>query len=252
VSAPVEPDEEKPKERSALERITSLFKRSPAHDDFPRSEPYTGALVGLDRGAELQPGEALDTWVSAYHHGRSDEEQPAAVPVVPVVEEREKKPEPVTRKGYPTPGPAYDGPISDLGRRHEAEPLALTTHVAAYHSTGRSDDQTLVRAAEEEPVPEPHPPKETAIKRLTSIFTRAHPHGEFPHSEPYEGVLSELAPKSGLADELLDSHVAAYHPTGRSDQPAPEAVAAAPPAEAHAEKKGRLTALFAAKKVGSG
>jgi hypothetical protein len=57
-------------EPSALSKITSIFKRSTAHDDFPRSEPFTGPLVDSRRHDELS-GAPIDSLVSVYHHGRS-------------------------------------------------------------------------------------------------------------------------------------------------------------------------------------
>jgi hypothetical protein len=210
---------------SALERLMGLLKKSPAHDDFPSTEPYLGALSALSPRRELQ-GEGIDHWVAAYHPGWSDEAVPVTVVEVeqtPAIIESERKPDTLTRKGYPPIGTAYDGPISTLDRRTEVEPLVLTSLLTPYHS-GRSDEPRRV-IVEAEPRPEtvaisPTPPhKETALKRLTSLFTKAHPHEDFPRSEPYEGHLSELASSSELPEARLDSHVDAYHATGRSDQP---------------------------------
>ena len=75
--APSEPEK---REVSALGKLTSFFKKT-AHEDFPHSEPYSGTLMDLGRRHEVTV-EPLDSHVSIYHSGRSDE-----VPAYTIVEE---------------------------------------------------------------------------------------------------------------------------------------------------------------------
>jgi hypothetical protein len=247
---------------SPLSRITSLFKR-PAHDDFPSSELYTGALSALGIRGEL-PVEALDSRVAAYHPGYSDEAGTTAVAVVDDTRsEHEKKPDTLARltalftaksdtgpEGYPMQRLAYDGPLQPLEKQPDAEGLALPTLVSAYHS-GRSDDvhhKLATTPAPEEAEVEPSTaPKASALQKITGMFARQPHHEDFPHSEPFAGSLDGLVPGTELAGERIDSHVAVYHTTGRSDT---EPVAVSPET---GEKKhdgvSRIASLFGPKKV---
>jgi len=241
---------------TTLTRITGLFKKSAAHDDFPRSEHFAGELEAMHRAPDL-PGQDLDQWVSAYHHGRSGDllqQQPqvgGGALVSPAA--------PPLLSGYPAPGPAYEGPLNAMERSSESEAIPLPTRVTQYHP-GRSDDQpeaTTQRPPAKDLAPASAdskaavPPKETAIRRLTSIFAAQHPHEHFPRSDPYDGPLVALSPSSDLVELRIDSHVAVYHATGRSDLPATELPAT--PSDAEHERKqeglGRLASLFSAKKV---
>jgi hypothetical protein len=230
---------------SPLSRITSLFKRPAAHDDFPTSESYTGALSALGLRGEL-PAEAMDARVAAYHPGHSESV---------VVEETRPEPEKklVIPKGYPVQGPAYEGALEQLHKRRDAEGLALSSLVSAYH-LGKSDDVPHKAAAPAEAdTTEPSTAtKATALQKITGIFARQPHHEDFPHSEPFDGPLDGLAPGAQLTAERIDSHVAVYHTTGRSDQPALEPVVAAPPpSETEKKQEGvsRIASLFAPKKV---
>jgi hypothetical protein len=254
--------ERPPKESSSstlTRRITSIFKRPTAHDDFPTSDPYSGEQAALGTTSNELPAEPLQARVSAYHHsGRSDEETPAATTV-------EEKPaaDPLARitsmfgaksapaDGYPETGPAYDGPVQQLARRSETDGVALDSLVLAYHHSGRSDERPAKRAPMEEEAEEPQKAPST-LKKLTGVFTR---HPDFPHSEPFQGQPSEMGPGAELRDERIDSRVALYHTTGRSDQQQQQPVEAAPvpvqplePKKQH-ETLGRLASLFATRKA---
>jgi hypothetical protein len=224
-------------------RITSIFKRPAMHDDFPISEPYTGEQMALGTADEL-PAEALTARVSAYHPGRSDEGPTRTA----LIEEHEKKPaaDPLARitsmfaaktapdDGYPERGPAYEGPLQQLEKRPDVDSRTLSTLVSAYHLSGRSDERPPKRPEEEA-----EEQKAPALKKKS----------DFPYSEPFKGPLGELVPRAELTDERIDSRVAIYHTTGRSDQ---QPVEVAPPA-AHAEKKhetlGRFASLFGTRKA---
>jgi hypothetical protein len=245
---------------TALSRITSIFRRSAAHDDFPRSEPYIGALGELGTAGELH-AEPMHTRVSAYHHGHSGEAPPTATEETR--SEAEKKPDTLTRitslfgksvehrADFPPVGAAYDGPLHTLQPQTDAERLALDAHVFAYHP-GRSDEEKPKRSTAAEHV-EPtaegkEPAPAAALKKLATMFSR---HDEFPHSEPFEGPLSDLARKSEICAEPLVAHVSAYHPTGRSDEHV-ELPHEGPhePAKKH-DTLSRIASLFSPKKVSS-
>uniref|UniRef100_A0A1I7VJC0 Ald_Xan_dh_C2 domain-containing protein n=1 Tax=Loa loa TaxID=7209 RepID=A0A1I7VJC0_LOALO len=53
-------------------KITGLFKRGPAHLDYPTSGPYDGPLASTSLAWDVE-GEPLQQHVSVYHSGRSDE-----------------------------------------------------------------------------------------------------------------------------------------------------------------------------------
>ncbi|CAG9531699.1 unnamed protein product, partial [Cercopithifilaria johnstoni] len=60
-------------------KITGLFKRGPAHLDYPTSGPYDGPLSSTSLTSDVD-GEPLQQHVDVYHSGRSDE------PVTKIVE----------------------------------------------------------------------------------------------------------------------------------------------------------------------
>lgn len=251
---------EKKEAPTALSRITSIFRRSAAHDDFPRSEPYAGALGEFVPAGELQ-AEPMQSHVSVYHHGRSDEALP--VPAEETRSEPEKKPDTLTRitslfgkstehrDDYPPIGPAYDGPLHTLQPRIDADGLALDAHVFTYHS-GRSDEEKQKRttAAEVlEPVVDAtkEPAPAAALKKITTMFSK---HDEFPHSEPFEGPLSDLTRRSEIVGDPLVAHVSAYHPTGRSDEAIESQELAAPETTKKHDTLSRIASLFSpARKV---
>ncbi|TKR59765.1 hypothetical protein L596_029392 [Steinernema carpocapsae] len=53
-------------------RVNGLFKKSPAHLDYPSSGVYEGPIDETGRAHDVD-GEPLDHHVSVYHSGRSDE-----------------------------------------------------------------------------------------------------------------------------------------------------------------------------------
>ncbi|EJW70875.1 hypothetical protein WUBG_18218, partial [Wuchereria bancrofti] len=53
-------------------KITGLFKRGPAHLDYPTSGPYYGPLASTSLASDVE-GAPLQQYVSMYHSGRSDE-----------------------------------------------------------------------------------------------------------------------------------------------------------------------------------
>jgi hypothetical protein len=71
---PSEAQPEEAKKTGTLERLTHLFKRT-AHQDFPISEPYTGPIGEMSSASQMPP-EHIQTHVTVYSSGRSDEMAP--------------------------------------------------------------------------------------------------------------------------------------------------------------------------------
>lgn len=202
----IEPESaRKEKEPTTLKRLTSIFGKHP-HEDFPVSEPFEGPLNALGKRSELAE-ERLDSHVSAYHHGRSDEVgtvEPVAAP-----SEHEKKPDALTRitslfttrkstlehgPEFPVHGRPFDGPIDQTRRHAEIDPHPIQSMVSVYHS-GQS-------AVAEQPTATPAARK---------------PHYEdHPSSAPYEGELSQLTRRAEHSSDPLEPFVSVYH-HGRSD-----------------------------------
>ncbi|CAD6184766.1 unnamed protein product [Caenorhabditis auriculariae] len=240
-------------------RFTSLFKRSPAHLDYPTSEIYEGSLQDTNRANELE-GEALTHQVQVYHSGRSDEVQPK------IVEAVEKEPTDLAEAAknlggrftslfkrspahldYPV-SEIYEGPLQDTNRANELEGEALTQQVQVYHS-GRSDEvqPKIVEAVEKEPTDMAEAAKNLG-GRFTSLFKRSPAHLDYPVSEIYEGPLQDTNRANELEGEALTQQVQVYH-SGRSDEVQPkivEAVEKEPTDLAEAAKNlgGRFTSLF--------
>lgn len=187
-------DARKAKE-GALERLTHLFKRPAAHDDFPVSEQYTGPLAETSRLDELHI-EPLEGMVTVYSSGRSDE----ALPVAEAAELAD----------YPSPTLAYEGPISGITRRTELEASPLDVHVASYHH-GRSDLEPRALGK--------------MTTKITSIFKKSPQElHEFPPiTLPYEGPLSETGRTDELNRSPLEHQVTAYS-IGHYDQLEPQRV----------------------------
>lgn len=146
--------EETQAKASTIERITSIFKKTPAHDDFPSSEPYQGALYEQVKAREIG-FEEMAQQIATYHSGRSDE-QPRAPPPVHEEEqeqqppaEGEKKVDAISRitslfarkaDDYPPQEPSYDGPLQTMTRRPDVQMQEISDLVSAYHLSGRSDE----------------------------------------------------------------------------------------------------------------
>jgi hypothetical protein len=73
IVAPIK-EEAAPKEptKDAFERLAGLFKKGTAHEDYPVSDVYEGPLATTSRSYDVD-GHPLETHVSVYHSGRSDE-----------------------------------------------------------------------------------------------------------------------------------------------------------------------------------
>ncbi|KAK6009081.1 hypothetical protein OSTOST_26020, partial [Ostertagia ostertagi] len=235
------------------EKVTGLFRRGPAHLDYPVSETYEGPLDSTPRTDDIY-GEPLTHHVSVYHSGRSDE--PAPKPEeehVDIADAAKAFGEKITGlfkrrptiPDYPTSEP-YVGPLVDTSRREDIESQPLRTVVTVYHS-GRSD-VPLEKAA---PAPKPeeeHVDIADAAKafgeKVTGLFRRGPAHLDYPVSETYEGPLDSTPRTDDIYGEPLTHHVSVYH-SGRSDEPAPkpeeEHVDIADAAKAFGEK---ITGLF--------
>ncbi|KAI1717973.1 hypothetical protein DdX_06382 [Ditylenchus destructor] len=242
---------EKPVEKTdTLGRITSLFRKSTAHEDYPHGLQHEGPVSETGRAHEIS-GSPLDTHVSVYHSGRSDEAVPVHHEPAPAEKPVEKTDtlgritslfrKSTAHEDYPH-GLQHEGPVSETGRSHEISGSPLDTHVSVYHS-GRSDEAVPVH---HEPAPAEKPVEKTdTLGRITSLFRKSTAHEDYPHGLLYEGPVSETGRAHEISGSPLDTHVSVYH-SGRSDEAVPVHREPAP-AEKPIEKTDtlvRITSLF--------
>ncbi|KAI1731564.1 hypothetical protein Ddc_00388 [Ditylenchus destructor] len=233
---------EKPVEKTdTLGRITSLFRKSTAHDDYPHGLQYEGPTTSTHMVNDIDR-HPLDHHVSVYHSGRSDEAVPVHHEPVPAEKPVEKTDtlgritslfkKSTAHEDYPQ-AVSYEGPVSETGRVHEISGAPLDTHVSVYHS-GRSDEAVPVH---HEPVPAEKPVEKTdTLGRITSLFRKSTAHDDYPHGLQYEGPTTSTHMVNDIDRHPLDHHVSVYH-SGRSDEAVPvhhEPV----PAEKPVEKTG--------------
>jgi hypothetical protein len=213
-----------PEGESLVGRLTGLFKREKgAHlDDFPRTEIYDGALESTHRAQEIE-GSPLDTHVSVYHSGRSDE--------LPVKEEpapKEPSSDPFARlaglfkkgtahENYPRTE-IYEGPLATTSRYYDIDGHPIEHHVSLYHS-GRSDEAMPPKEIEVKHIEPEKEGGESFVGKLTGLFKRPseqHP-SEYPISGVYSGPLDTTHRAFEVESVPLDQHVSIYH-SGRSDE----------------------------------
>ena len=165
----------------------------------------------------------------------------------------EKKPDTLTRitsmfakphhEDYPVRVAPYEGPVNELHRYGEVGHAPIDTSVSVYHP-GTSDEHA--RHVSEVHEVEPKKTHESALKKITSIFTKT-THADLPHSEPYLGTLDNFERRHELTGEPLDSHVSIYH-SGRSDEvptgTAVEEVHAEPVTDKKTDTLTRITTVF--------
>uniref|UniRef100_A0A1I7VJB8 LPXTG cell wall anchor domain-containing protein n=2 Tax=Loa loa TaxID=7209 RepID=A0A1I7VJB8_LOALO len=214
-------------------KITGLFKRGPAHLDYPTSGPYDGPLASTSLAWDVE-GEPLQQHVSVYHSGRSDEPMTKIVEIpteisleeVPVVEKPTvtakiitglfKKDE--TYLDYPAME-TYEGPVDSIYRIQDVESEPIEHLVTVYHS-GRSDE--FVPMEEKKPsvdVGEVFTDAAQALgAKITGLFKRGPAHLDYPTSGPYDGPLASTSLAWDVEGEPLQQHVSVYH-SGRSDEP---------------------------------
>ncbi|KAI1717972.1 hypothetical protein DdX_06381 [Ditylenchus destructor] len=237
---------EKPVEKTdTLGRITSLFRKSTAHEDYPHGLLYEGPVSETGRSHEIS-GSPLDTHVSVYHSGRSDEAVPVHHEPAPAEKPVEKTDtlgritslfrKSTAHEDYPH-GLLYEGPTTSTHMVNDIDRHPLDHHVSVYHS-GRSDEAVPVH---HEPAPAEKPVEKTdTLGRITSLFRKSTAHEDYPHGLLYEGL--QLDPHE-IPHPL--THVSVYH-SGRSDEAVPVHHEPAP-AEKPVEKTdtlGRITSLF--------
>nr|CDQ06573.1 Bm8248 [Brugia malayi] len=207
-------------------KITGLFKRGPAHLDYPTSGPYDGPLASTSLASDVE-GEPLQQYVSVYHSGRSDELlTPTQITEVPVEEKPIVAAKIITglfKKGdtyldYPVME-AYEGPIDSTYRIPDVESEPIEHLVTVYHS-GRSDE--FVPSEEKKPtvdVGEVFTDAAQALgAKITGLFKRGPAHLDYPTSGPYDGPLASTSLASDVEGEPLQQYVSVYH-SGRSDEP---------------------------------
>ncbi|VDO58545.1 unnamed protein product [Haemonchus placei] len=212
------------------EKVTGLFRRGPAHLDYPVSERYEGPLDSTPRTDDIY-GEPLTHHVTVYHSGRSDEPVPKPEEEhVDIADAAKAFGEKITGlfkrrptiPDYPTRGPAhldypvsdrYDGPLDSTPRSHDIRGEPLTHHVSVYHIR---HDERRISKPEEEPVviaQEAKPVREKDTGRFrggTALF-------DYPTSEKYEGPLDSVQRIDDIYSTPLTHYVSVYH-TGRSDR----------------------------------
>uniref|UniRef100_A0AAF5Q715 Uncharacterized protein n=1 Tax=Wuchereria bancrofti TaxID=6293 RepID=A0AAF5Q715_WUCBA len=172
-------------------KITGLFKRGPAHLDYPTSGPYDGPLASTSLASDVE-GEPLQQYVSVYHSGRSDEVLPTQITEVPMEEKPIAAAKIITRlfkKGetyldYPVME-AYEGPVDSTSRIPDVESEPIEYLVTVYHG-GRSDE--FVPSEEKKPimdVGEVFTDTAQALgAKITGLFKRGPAHLDYPTSGP--------------------------------------------------------------------
>ena len=200
----VEPERE-PGE-SFVDRLTGLFKRGAAHQDYPTSEVYEGPLASTSRAYEVD-GVPLEQHVTAYHSGRSDEVLPKEEPVAkePSKDAFERLAG-LFKKGtahqdYPV-SDVFEGPLASTSRAYDVEGIPLEQHVSVYHS-GRSDE-VLPKEPE---VKHAEPEGESFVDKLTGLFKRGTAHQDYPTTEVYEGPLASTSRAYEVDGIPLEQHV---------------------------------------------
>lgn len=210
--------------RSDEPRIEPIVQAHPP-SQYPQTVPYEGPLSSTIRYGELD-GMPLDSHVNVYHHGRSDE--PTAVPI-PIPTEITTEAEPEMLPHYPRTS-IYEGPLSSTSRHGEMEPIALDSHVSAYHP-GRSDIPQEVS---------PPPAHDTITTRITSIFKKTTHESDFPTiTTPFLGPVDETRRIGELDKTPLEHHVTPYN-IGHYDHLITEVP---PPKPAHDEEEKKAGTL---------
>ncbi|WKX89204.1 hypothetical protein Q1695_008675 [Nippostrongylus brasiliensis] len=208
------------------EKITGLFKKGPAHLDYPVSETYEGPLDSTQRTDDIY-GEPLTHHVSVYHSGRSDEpeEKPEGehVDIADAAKAFGEKITGLFKKGpahldYPV-SETYEGPLDSTQRTDDIYGEPLTHHVSVYHS-GRSDEPTPKPEAEHIDIADT---AKSIGDKISGLFKRRPTVPDYPTSEPYEGPLMDTSRRDDIESQPLQTVVTVYH-SGRSDVPHEKAV----------------------------
>ncbi|TKR59768.1 hypothetical protein L596_029395 [Steinernema carpocapsae] len=191
------PVEEKERGPGFGSRFTGLFKKSPAHLDYPVSGVYEGPIDETGKAPDVD-GEPLDHHVSVYHSGRSDEPTGREPENLNIIQLKRKSVDLVLEAGF----------IDETGKAPDVDGEPLDHHVSVYHS-GRSDEPTG-REPEHHPVEE----KERGPgfgSRFTGLFKKSPAHLDYPVSAVYEGFIDETGKAPDVDGEPLDHHVSVYH-----------------------------------------
>ncbi|TKR59760.1 hypothetical protein L596_029387 [Steinernema carpocapsae] len=226
------PEHTKIKTHSSILLVTGLFKKSPAHLDYPSSGVYEGHIDKTGR-AHYVDGEPLDHHVSVYHSGRSDEPTGKA-PEQTKIKTHEQHPsvdlgETITEKaqdlktrvtGLFKKSPAHlDYPSSGVYEGHIDRLEELMT---SDEPTGKAPEQTKIKTHEQHPsvdLGETITEKAQDLKtRVTGLFKKSPAHLDYPSSGVYEGPIDETGRAHDVDGKPLDHHVSVYH-SGRSDEP---------------------------------
>uniref|UniRef100_A0A1I7VJF6 CFAP91 domain-containing protein n=1 Tax=Loa loa TaxID=7209 RepID=A0A1I7VJF6_LOALO len=182
-----------------------LFKRGPAHLDYPTSGPYDGPLASTSLAWDVE-GEPLQQHVSVYHKWTFDEPMTKIVEIpteisleeVPVwsfdefVPMEEKKPSVDVGEVFTDAAQHLERKITGLSK--EVPLIWIIQHQA--HMMDRWLQQALHGMVEGEPlqqheVPVVEKPTVTA-KIITGLFKKDETYLDYPAMETYEGPVDSI------------------------------------------------------------
>ena len=200
-------DEHKDKEKSKslTSKISGLFKKKDAHDQWPSSEPYFG--IYHDTRHSEAPAYPLNTHVSVYHpSGRSDELTPRPV-------ERDTA---STRSLYhfPINEPPYLGSLDETNRKSELQSIPLADLTTPYHSGHYESLPKKIVEVKEVSDEKHHDLADTAKElagKVTGLFKKKEKdHSDYP-TTVYHGPVSETTRHREIQPEDLRTHVQSYN-----------------------------------------
>ncbi|EYC43217.1 hypothetical protein Y032_0500g2587 [Ancylostoma ceylanicum] len=137
------PEEEQPLDiaeaaKTFGEKITGLFKRGPAHLDYPVSEVYEGPLDSTHRTNDIV-SEPLTHLVSIYHSGLSDDYVDKTKDIQRIQKlgplfpgQTTKEIRATSGRGYPV-SEVYKGPLEETYLTSDIAVEPVTHHVSVFH-----------------------------------------------------------------------------------------------------------------------
>uniref|UniRef100_A0A914VJC4 Uncharacterized protein n=1 Tax=Plectus sambesii TaxID=2011161 RepID=A0A914VJC4_9BILA len=220
-------------------KVSGLFKRSAAHDDYPKSEYYEGPMetVTVQRDVDAFP---LTEHVQVYHSGRSDEEGPGVLDIASdkLEEAKDKASGAMAELGSKVSGffkksaahddypksEFHEGPVETVIVHRDVDTMPLTEHVQVYHS-GRSDEEGpgYLAKASDKMVDATERASDAMAElgsKVSGFFKKSTAHDDYPKSEYYEGPVETIVVNRDVDTMPLTEHVQVYH-SGRSDEEGP-------------------------------
>uniref|UniRef100_A0A914V765 Uncharacterized protein n=1 Tax=Plectus sambesii TaxID=2011161 RepID=A0A914V765_9BILA len=220
-------------------KVSGFFKRSVAHDDYPKSPLYEGPVENIivNREVEALP---LTDYVQVYHSGRSDEAGPgifhqasdkiedAKDKASGAMSDLGSKVSGFFKKGaahddYPK-STYYEGPVEIVTVHRDVDSMPLTEHVQVYHS-GRSDEEGpgyLAKASDKlvDATERASDAMAGLGSKVSGFFKKGAAHDDYPKTEYYDGPVETIEINRQLDILPLTEHVQVYH-SGRSDEEGP-------------------------------